>query len=326
MNYIIDVENLKKVYQGNIEALKGINLKIKKGEIYGFLGPNGAGKTTTIKILTTIIKPTSGTVYVSGYHIIKEQEKVRKIIGLVPQDLTVDDDLTGLENLILQASFYNIKKEEAKKKALELLELVDLKEAANRLVSTYSGGMRKRLDLIVGLIHDPDILFLDEPTLGLDVQTRTKMWEYIELLRKEYEKTIFLTTHYLEEAEKLCDRIGIIDHGKILVEGTPDELKSSVEFDIVELEIDNVNDAIKLLEEFSPEIKQNKILIKIKDSEKNILPIIKILNNKNINIKRIHIEKPSLNSVFLKYTGREMREGETEEDILRTMRSIRRAR
>ncbi|MGC8585194.1 MAG: ATP-binding cassette domain-containing protein [Thermoplasmata archaeon] len=326
MDYIIDVEDLRKVYSGNIEALKGINLKIRKGEIYGFLGPNGAGKTTTVKILTTIIKPTSGTAYISGYHIIKNQKEVRKIIGLVPQDLTVDDDLTGMENLVLQASFYNIKREEARKKAIDLLELVDLKDAADRLVSTYSGGMRKRLDLIVGLIHDPDILFLDEPTLGLDVQTRTRMWEYIELLRKEFDKTIFITTHYLEEAEKLCDRIGIIDHGKIVVEGSPDELKSSVDFDLVELDVDNLQEAMKILVNFDAETRENKIIIKIRDSEKNVLPILKTLTDKSINIKRIHIEKPSLNSVFLKYTGREMREGESEEDIMKTMRAIRRAR
>ncbi|MEM4597729.1 MAG: ATP-binding cassette domain-containing protein, partial [Thermoplasmata archaeon] len=211
---IIETVDLKKIYSGNVVAVDGINLKINKSEIYGFLGLNGAGKTTTIKILSTLIKPTSGKAFINGMDVVKEQEKVRKIIGLVPQDLSVDDDLKGIENLELQAEFYGMNKEDARKKAKELLELVDLYHAKDKYVSTYSGGMRKRLDLISGLMHEPEILFLDEPTLGLDVQTRTKMWEYIRTLRKEFGITIFVTTHYLEEADQLCDRVGIIDRGK----------------------------------------------------------------------------------------------------------------
>ncbi|HEU13013.1 MAG: ATP-binding cassette domain-containing protein [Thermoplasmata archaeon] len=325
---MVEAENLVKIYKGNIKAVDGIDLKIGKGEIYGFLGPNGAGKTTTVKILTTLLKPTSGTARINGMDVVKEQERVRRIIGLVPQDLSVDDDLKGIENLELQANFYGIRKDEARRKAYELLELVDLYHAKDRYVSTYSGGMRKRLDLISGLIHEPEVLFLDEPTLGLDVQTRTRMWEYIERLRKDLGITIFITTHYLEEADRLCDRIGIIDRGRIMVEGRPEELKRSVGFDVIYILADDPEPLKRYLEgAVNVEILEDRTLrFSIKNSEEYIPDLLQKIYQAGIKVKRISIQKPSLDTVFLKYTGREMREEESREDVMRTMRSIRRAR
>jgi ABC-2 type transport system ATP-binding protein len=325
---MIEAKKLVKIYNGNIKAVDGIDLSIEKEEIYGFLGPNGAGKTTTVKMLTTLLKPTSGYASINGLDVVKEQEKVRKIIGLVPQDLSVDDDLKGIENLELQASFYGIGKEEARKKAKELLELVDLYHARDRYVSTYSGGMRKRLDLVSGLIHEPEVLFLDEPTLGLDVQTRTKMWEYIENLRKNLGITIFITTHYLEEADRLCDRIGIIDKGRIMVEGRPEELKNSVGFDLIYILSERPEEIKKYLDNaINIEILEDgTIRFSVHNSEEYIPLLLQKIYQAGIKIKRLSIQKPSLDTVFLKYTGREMREDESREDIIRTMRAIRRAR
>lgn len=324
---IIEAENLTKIYRGDIRAVNGIDLKIEKGEIYGFLGPNGAGKTTTIKILSTLLKPTSGIAWINGMDVIRDQEKVRKIIGLVPQDISVDDDLKGMENLELQASFYGIGKGEARKKAKELLELVDLYHARDRYVSTYSGGMRKRLDLISGLIHEPEVLFLDEPTLGLDVQTRTKMWEYIDRLRKDLGITIFITTHYLEEADRLCDRIGIIDKGKIVVEGRPDELKNNVGFDVIYIKSEDASKLVSFLNgAMNVEILEDKTLrFSVHNGEEYIPILLHRIYQAGLKIKSINIQKPSLDTVFLKYTGREMRE-DAGEDVMRTMRAIRRAR
>ncbi len=326
---MIETKDLVKIYKGNIKAVDNVNLKVEKSEIFGFLGPNGAGKTTTVKILTTLIKPTSGNAWINGMDVLKERDKVRKIVGLVPQDLAVDDDLKGIENLELQASFFGIPKDEARRKAKELLELVDLYDAKDRLVSTYSGGMRKRLDLITGLIHDPEVLFLDEPTLGLDVQTRARMWDYITKLRKDLGITIFLTTHYLDEADNLCDRISIIDHGKIVVTGTPSELKAMVGFDIIDLTVQNVEAVRSILQNETIDfeiIGNNTVRFKVKESETFIPELFKRVYENNVKIIRVKVEKPSLDSVFIKFTGKEMRENESEEDVMRTMRSIRRAR
>ncbi|MEM4302989.1 MAG: ATP-binding cassette domain-containing protein, partial [Candidatus Caldarchaeum sp.] len=227
MTEAIVAEDLVKVF-GKLVAVDRVWLSVREGELFGFLGPNGAGKTTTINILTTLLRPTSGRAVVGGYDVVAQAEKVRRGVGLVPQDLTVDDELTGWENLMLQAGLYHIPKHEARKKAAEVLELVGLMDAAKRKVETYSGGMRKRLELAAGLIHNPEILFLDEPTLGLDVQTRAAIWDYIKRLRKELGMTVFLTTHYMDEADALCDRIAIIDHGRIKALDTPANLKASL--------------------------------------------------------------------------------------------------
>jgi len=234
---VIEVENLTKIYKGNIKAVDGISFDVDEGALFGFLGPNGAGKTTTIKLLTTLASITSGKATVLGYDVSKQPKMVRKSIGIVPQDLTIDNDLKGIENVMLAAKLYHVPNHVAKKQVEDLLELVGLTDAANRLVSTYSGGMRKRLELIVGLVHEPKVLFMDEPTLGLDVNTRKIIWDYIRKLNKEKKVTIFMTTHYLEEADALCDVAAIIDRGKIGARGSPEELKEILGGEVVTIEL-----------------------------------------------------------------------------------------
>jgi len=233
---VIEVKDLAKTYYspfGNIEAVKGISFEVEEGEIFGFLGPNGAGKSTTIMMLTTLLKPTRGTAKILGYDIVHQPNQVRQLIGYVSQDLTVDDTLTGWENMYLQGRFYHLPKEVIKERAEELLKLLKIYDRAKDKAETYSGGMRKKLDIAMGLIHRPKILFLDEPTLGLDVQTRQDIWEYVQKIRKENKMTIFLTTHYMEEADSLCDRIAIIDKGEIKALDTPKNLKNSIGGDLI---------------------------------------------------------------------------------------------
>src|SRR3989337_1494232 len=224
---VIKVEGLTKVFNHSLKAVDHIDFTVKQGEIFGFLGPNGAGKTTTINMLITILKPTEGNASVCSYDISKHASEVRNCIGVVPQEYTADEDLTGLENIILCADLYGIPRETSRQRAQELLELVELTKFKDKQVQTYSGGMRRRLELACGLINRPHVFFLDAPTLGLDVQTRAATWNYIRLLKKEFGMTTFMTTHYLEEADMLCDRIAIIDHGKIVTVGAPEQLKLS---------------------------------------------------------------------------------------------------
>ncbi|MEM3666188.1 MAG: ATP-binding cassette domain-containing protein, partial [Candidatus Bathyarchaeia archaeon] len=234
---VIKAEGLTKIFNKSLVAVDHVNFSVKDGEIFGFLGPNGAGKTTTINMLITVLKPTEGKASVLGYDVVKQANMVRKVIGVVPQEYTADEDLTGYENIILCADLYGIPREISKKRASELLELVELTQFKDKRVETYSGGMRRRLELACGLINRPKVLFLDEPTLGLDVQTRAATWEYIRKLKNEYDMTLFMTTHYLEEADALCDRIAIIDRGKLVVVGTPRELKGGLGGDIITISI-----------------------------------------------------------------------------------------
>src|SRR3990172_4159451 len=234
---IIKVEGLTKVFNHELKAVDHITFSVKQGEIFGFLGPNGAGKTTTINMLITIMKPTEGKASILGCDIANQSNEVRSSIGLVPQEYTSDDDLTGYENILLCADLYGIPRETSKKRASELFQLVELTEFKDKKVQTYSGGMRRRLELACGLINRPKVLFLDEPTLGLDVQTRAAVWQYIRLLKDQYHMTLFMTTHYLEEADNLCDRIAIIDQGKIVALDTPSALKASLGGDIVEIQV-----------------------------------------------------------------------------------------
>ena len=230
---VIKAEGLTKVFNGRLIAVDHINFSVKHGEIFGFLGPNGAGKTTTINMLITLLRPTEGKASILGSDIAKQNVDVRNSIGFVPQEYTADEDLTGYENMLLCADLYGISRTVSKKRAIDLLNLVELAAFKDKLVQTYSGGMRRRLELACGLINRPKVLFLDEPTLGLDVQTRVATWNYVRMLKKEFGMTLFMTTHYLEEADALCDRIAIIDHGKIMVIGTPEELKASLGGDII---------------------------------------------------------------------------------------------
>ena len=328
---VIEAKELTKVFNGYLVAVDHVNFEVKKGEIYGFLGPNGAGKTTTINMLITVLKPNEGTAMVCGYDILREANMVRRRIGVVPQEYTADEDLTGYENIILCADLYGIPRDVSRRRALELLDLVQLTEFKDKKVETYSGGMRRRLELACGLINRPKILFLDEPTLGLDVQTRSKIWEYIKLLKKEYGMTLFMTTHYLEEADALCDRIAIIDHGKILVVDSPEKLKSSLGGDIITLRVNCDKSIFGIIEKMEnvKEVKKIKgeYRIKVKNGELTAPLIIEALRNEGITVTKLSLSKPSLNEVYLEYTGRSVRDQEESMEDFRAHRiTLRRAR
>ncbi|MGB9778244.1 MAG: DrrA-related ABC transporter ATP-binding protein [Candidatus Bathyarchaeota archaeon] len=328
---VIKAEGLTKVFNKSLVAVDHVNFSVKDGEIFGFLGPNGAGKTTTINMLITVLKPTAGKASVLGYDIVKQASDVRKVIGVVPQEYTADEDLTGYENIILCADLYGIPREISKKRALELLELVELTDFKDKRVETYSGGMRRRLELACGLINRPKVFFLDEPTLGLDVQTRAATWDYIRRLKKEYGMTLFMTTHYLEEADALCDRIAIIDHGKIVVVGSPSELKDSLGGDIITISIKENADVSELIRgvEHVKEVKNENgsYRIKAESGELTAPLIIEALRKKGYTVTRLSLTEPTLNEVYLEYTGRAMRDTEESKEAFRAQRiTLRRAR
>ncbi|RLI20539.1 ABC transporter ATP-binding protein [Candidatus Bathyarchaeota archaeon] len=328
---IIKAEGLTKVFNKNLVAVDHIDFSVKNGEIFGFLGPNGAGKTTTINMLITILKPTEGKASVLGYDIVRQANDVRKVIGVVPQEYTADEDLTGYENIILCADLYGIPREISKKRALELLELVELTDFKDKKVETYSGGMRRRLELACGLINRPKVLFLDEPTLGLDVQTRAATWSYIRRLKKEYGMTLFMTTHYLEEADALCDRIAIIDHGKIIVTGTPSELKDSLGGDIITISIKenaDISEIIRSVEHVkNVKNEDGAYRIKAEFGEVTAPLIIEALRKKGYTVTRLSLTEPTLNEVYLEYTGKSMRDMNESVEAFRAHRiTMRRAR
>jgi len=314
---IIEAENLTKVYKGKVKAVDNISFSVDEGEIFGFLGPNGAGKTTTIKMLNTLASITGGRAVVDGKDVIRHPAAVRDVIGVVPQELTADDELKGMENILLAARLHHVPRGEAHKRAVELLKLVDLEGSAERRVKTYSGGMRRRLQLAIGLIHTPKILFLDEPTLGLDVQTRTKMWEYMGRLNKEQGLTIFMTTHYLEEADGLCDRIAIIDHGVIKVSGSPAQLKEKVGGDVLTLELTDgpdISDYLRGLPDVYSVAKHEHVYrIKLPRTERALPAIVEGVAKKGLEIKEISFTKPTLDQVFLDITGKSMRDEDSGE-------------
>jgi len=294
----------------------GFRLVLKGGELFGLLGPNGAGKTTTINMLSTLLAPTSGTAKVAGYDIINEKNQVRKSIGVVFQDPALDTKLTGRENLEFHAMMYNIKSNERKRRIKEVLELVELTEKADILVENYSGGMKRRLEIARGLVHKPKVLFLDEPTLGLDAQTRRHIWDYIKKLNKEEKVTIILTTHYMEEADYLCDRVGIIDHGRIVTLDSPDDLKDRLGGDIITLEMERVsnnfvNSVSKLKFVKSTNIHNKKLIIAVKHGEKRIPDLINMALKSKVKINSVNLHKPSLEDVFLHFTGKTIREEES---------------
>jgi ABC-2 type transport system ATP-binding protein len=311
---LVKVEGLSKNF-GPLKAVDGVSFEIKEGEIFGFLGPNGAGKTTTISMLTTLLKPSGGRAEIAGLDIHRHPNEVRRVVGVVPQEYTADEDLTGLQNILLCADLYGIPRSNSKPHAMELLKLVELQDAADRKVSTYSGGMRRRLELASGLINYPRLLFLDEPTLGLDVQTRTAVWSYIRMLKEEYKMTLFLTTHYLEEADSLCDRIAIVDHGHIVKIGSPDELKASIGGDIIvvgvaEAEPDISEDIKKI--PLVREVKKSgrEYRIKSEVGEESSIKVIDLVRSKGLHVTRIALTKPSLDEAYLEFTGRSIREEE----------------
>lgn len=306
----IEVKKLVKRF-GSFTAVNGISFYVKEGEIFGLLGPNGAGKTTTISMIATIITHTSGSIKIYDNDVIRNKSRARQMIGIVFQDPSLDDQLTAWENLDFHARLYNVKKD--KKQIIEkVLKLVDLQDKAKNLVSTYSGGMKRRLEIARGFIHHPKVLFLDEPTLGLDPQTRRKIWDYIRKLNQEQKLTIILTTHYLEEADLLCDRIAIIDHGKIIKSGTPEQLKSSLGGDVVRIGVENKKRLYMLLKgkEFVKAIKESDdgLEITTHDGARVIPKITKIADSNRIPIDYATVKRPSLEDVFISLTGRDIRE------------------
>jgi ABC-2 type transport system ATP-binding protein len=311
----IKVENLIKRFD-DVTAVDGISFEVQEGELFGLLGPNGAGKTTTINILSTLLRPTSGTAEVAGIPVIGNRDAVRRQIGIVFQDPALDNKLTGRENLEFHAMMYGISKEERRRRIDEVLGLVELKEKENVLVEKYSGGMKRRLEIARGLIHKPRVLFLDEPTLGLDTQTRRHIWEYIKKLNRESGTSIILTTHYMEEADYLCDRIAIIDKGKIVAMDTPAHLKDILGGDMVHLEMDNESQPLVTMlkqVDWIKSIKQHdsQLSLTLEKAEKRIPELMSMAQQAGIRVQSVSLRKPSLEDVFLHFTGKTIREKET---------------
>lgn len=331
VEYAIDMQNLTKKFK-ELTAVDDVNLTVKKGELFGLLGPNGAGKTTIINMLSTMLKPTSGTAKVWGFDISSDPTKVRRSIGVVFQGNTLDDRLTGRENLDLHGRLYGMSKNLRRERMVEVLELVELSERADEIVKTYSGGMMRRLEIARGLMHRPNLLFLDEPTLGLDPQTRNHIWDYIKRLNQEENITMVLTTHYMEEADSLCGRIAIIDNGKIAALGMPSELKAKLGGDIITLTTATEDAASGLLEickklEFVTDISLsgNTIRITATSGERAIPQVLGAAAKEDFQIESVNLRKPTLDDVFLYHTGRAIRQSSVDEmDRMRFMMQSRR--
>jgi ABC-2 type transport system ATP-binding protein len=323
---IIEVEGLTRHY-GRLEAVKGISFEVYPGEIFGFLGPNGAGKSTTINMLCTLLHPTAGRARIAGYDIVAQRNKVRESIGLIFQDPSLDDRLTADENLRFHATVYGLPTSISRQRREELLKMVDLYDRRDQLVRTFSGGMKRRLEIARGLLHYPRVLFLDEPTIGLDPQTRLHLWSYILNLRQQKQITMFMTTHYMDEAE-YCDRIAIIDHGRIVALDTPSRLKDMVGGDVIRLRTsDNALAAQQIKEHFGVEPRESKgeLIFEIAGGEE-LVP--RIVERVTARIASISVRRPTLDDVFIKLTGREIREEEADarEQMRGFMRSHRWAR
>jgi len=321
VDFAVETENLTKKYS-DLLAVDRLNLQIREGEIFGLLGPNGAGKTTTLSMLATLLKPTTGTARVNSYDIISQPSEVRQSIGIVFQDPSSDDILTGWENLYLHSLMYGLPKEERKKRIDYVLRLVDLEDRSRDLVKKYSGGMRRRLELARGLLHNPRILFLDEPTLGLDPQTREHIWEYIEDLVKTERVTIIITTHYMEEADRLCNRIAIIDHGRVVALDSPSNLKSKMGGEVIKLQTRSPTlDQIKGLDYITSVNRTDKaVVLTVKNANAHLQEIL----GKVGQVESVEIRTPTLNDVFLHYTGREIREEAGEGGVMERIAHMRR--
>jgi ABC-2 type transport system ATP-binding protein len=308
------VENLSKYFNG-LKAVDNISFQVKREEVFGLLGPNGAGKTTTIKILTTLLNPTEGRAEIWGFNIAEEKNNVRNSIGIVFQEPALDNRLTGRENLDFHARLYGLDRETRKKRIEEVLDLVELKEKADILVKNYSGGMQRRLEIARGLMHYPKILFLDEPTLGLDTQTRRHIWDYILKLNKREKTTIVITTHYMEEADYLCRRVAIMDFGRIVAQDNPQNLKNILGGDVVSIQVDCPKKAFAVFHKLDwvKKISQHNgaVDLNIEEGEKKIPLLIQIDQKENgFKIKSVNLRKPTLEDVFLHFTGKTIREVE----------------
>ncbi len=309
----IETKDLKKTYDGKIYAVDGIDLQVEKNTVLALLGPNGAGKTTTISMLVTLITPSSGQAKILGYDLTKDSKNIRKKIGVTFQEMAIDDQLTGQQVLEIHGKLYGMKGSELKSAVDEIFDLIELQEVRNKKVKSYSGGMKRRLELGRALLTKPEILFLDEPTLGVDVQTRAKIWDYIIKLKKEYGMTIILTTHYMDEAQSLADKVEIIDHGKIITQGTVEELIESLGSDIIKLEISGDSASlVKKLKalDFVDQVTSHDgwIQVGVDNSDTRVVPLIQSVIQQGYSISNLNIKKPSLGEVFFKYTGRELRE------------------
>jgi ABC-2 type transport system ATP-binding protein len=316
MGNVIETSDLTRKF-GSFTAVDRLNITVESGEIFGLLGPNGAGKTTSISMLCTMLKPSSGTAKVNGFDIVKEAMQVRKSIGIVFQDPSVDDRMTGRENLLMHANLYGVSTSEQNDRINGVLKLVELEERADDLTRTYSGGMRRRLELARGLIHYPKVLFLDEPTIGLDPQTRDHVWRYIRDLKEAHDITVVLTTHYMDEADRLSDRIAIMDYGKIIALDTSSKLKETLEGDVITVKADNLEALLSLITEKmgfqKAKMVDDSLEITVQNG-KSLLPrIVDMATQNKIYVESIRLREPNLEDVFLHYTGRTIRPDATKE-------------
>lgn len=308
----IEAHGLVRKFKKGPLAVDGIDLHVDSGEIYGFLGPNGAGKSTTVHMLTTLLPPTAGTARVAGYDVVLEGPKVRKAIGAALQEAALDPFLTGREHMRLQTAMHGITGEERRRRSDELLARVGLTEAADRKVKAYSGGMKRRLDLALALVHGPRVLFLDEPTTGLDIQSRTALWEEVGRLAKREGVTVFLTTQYLEEADVLADRVGIIDHGRIVAEGTPEQLKAEIACSTVEAvpsdpdQRDAMAAVLARFGEPTTGFGPSSVAVQLTSTNGNLAEIVRALDAESVNVSQLQIHEPTLDDVFLAKTGRHL--------------------
>lgn len=316
MQPIIETHRLTKAYNA-FRAVDTLDIAVESGEIFGLLGPNGAGKTTTISMLCTILKPTSGTAKVNGYDLVKESHKVRKSIGIVFQDPSIDDRLTGRENLYMHANLYGVPASEQRDRINRILKLIELEDRADNILRTYSGGMRRRLELGRGLIHYPKVLFLDEPTVGLDPQTRDHIWRYIKELKETHDITVVLTTHYMDEADRLSDRIAIMDHGKIVVLDTSTKLKETLEGDVIMIKANDISALSELVTKWlgleQKQVINGALEITVYNGKAAMPRIIELASQNGIYVESLLLREPNLEDVFLHYTGRTIREDSTRE-------------
>jgi ABC-2 type transport system ATP-binding protein len=327
MTLALQIQDLTRRF-GDLVAVDNISFEIRQGEIFGLLGPNGAGKTTILSMLATMLEPTSGTGTVNGIDIKKDPDGVRKSIGIVFQDQSLDEELTAWENMDFHGRLYRIPKETRERRITELLTLVELNDRRDDIVKTFSGGMRRRLEIARGLLHRPKVLFLDEPTLGLDPQTRNHLWQYIATLARENGITIILTTHYMEEADRLCDRIAIIDHGRIIAIDTPKNLKDGLGGDLVTIgSPDPAAVAAALNEPWVARVEthDDNVVVSLKNADQHVISIVTLLNDRHVPIASVTIHKPTLEDVFLSFTGRTIRQEEAgqKENLRMHMRMMR---
>jgi len=312
--HVIETAGLRRTFgkKGEVEAVAGVDLRVAAGSIFGFLGPNGAGKTTTLRILATLLPPSGGDARVMGYDVGKEPEQVRRRIGYVAQSGGSDPRMTGRGELVMQGRLFGLSGAATKARAQELLDAMDLVEAGDRPIDGYSGGMRRRLDVAIGMVHKPGLLFLDEPTTGLDPQARARMWDEVRRLR-ETGTTVFLTTHYLDEADALCDRLAIIDHGRIVAEGTATELKKAIAGDVVTIGVNGSGELVARLLGQQPFVREasfadGTVRLYVDDGEASLPLVLRILDGQGLAPQALALHRPTLDDVFLRQTGRSLRE------------------